>query len=151
LIPICAEILPSLETLQEGCAVVVFRMRGDEDSSIDRVIEQLKTRDVPLLTIQLHSPEELGAELFKWEVGTALACALLEVNPFDEPDLQESSALASDMLEKLATKHQLPARTVRVREEGIELYAEGETRQQISTLNLPEALRTFFEAKDPAG
>lgn len=151
LIPICAEIAPSLETLQEGCAVAIFRLRGDEDSQLDRIIEHLKTRDVPFVSIQLASPEELGAELFKWEVATALACALLEVNPFEEPDLQESSAIAAEMLEKLATKRQLPSRTVRIREEGIELYAEGETRQQISTLNLPEALRTFFEAKNPAG
>ena len=151
LIPICADIAPSLETVQEGCAVAIFRLRGDEDSQVDRVLEHLKTRDVPFVSIQLQSPEELGAEVFKWEVATALACALLEVNPFDEPDLQESSAVVAELLDKLATKRELPSRTVRIREEGIELYAEGETRQQISTLNLPEALRTFFEAKNPSG
>lgn len=151
LIPICAEIAPSLETLQEGCAVAIFRLRGDEDSQLDRVIEHLKTRDVPFVSIQLASPEELGAELFKWEVATALACALLEVNPFDEPDLQESAAIAAELLDKLVTKRQLPSPTVRINEAGIELYAEGETRQQISTLNLAEALRTFFEIKSPTG
>jgi hypothetical protein len=99
----------------------------------------------------LDTPQELGAELFKWEVATALACARLEVNPFDDPELRQSASHGARMLETLATRHELPPRTVRVREEGIELYAEGQTRQQISTLSLPEALRTFFNANDPNG
>jgi hypothetical protein len=38
-----------------------------------------------------------------------------------------------------------------VREKEIELYAEGETRQQISALNMTEALRTFFGLRHPQG
>jgi len=34
---------------------------------------------------------------------------------------------------------------------GLELYAEGETRQQISTLSLSDAFRTFFELRKPEG
>ena len=70
----------------------------------------------------------------------------LEVNPFDEPDVQESRERVSAMLEEMSAKQMWPARTARVREKGIELYAEGEMRQHISTLNLSEALRTFLEA-----
>jgi transaldolase / glucose-6-phosphate isomerase len=55
------------------------------------------------------------------------------------------------MLEMLWAKRALPARTVRVREKGIELYAEAGTRHQISTWNLSEALRTFFAAKEADG
>ncbi len=40
---------------------------------------------------------------------------------------------------------------MRVREKGVELYAEGETRQQISTLSLADAFRTFFELKNTGG
>jgi hypothetical protein len=39
----------------------------------------------------------------------------------------------------------------RVREKGIELYAEGEMRQHISTLSPSEALRTFLEAMPTGG
>ena len=151
LIPICADVAPDLQAMQQGCTAAIFCLRGDEDSMVRELTSQLKSIRVPVISVELGSPEELGPELFKWEVATALACALLEVNPFDEPDIHQSTALAAEMLEKLATKRQLPSRTVRVREEGIELFAEGETRQQISTLNLSEALRTFFEARNPAG
>jgi glucose-6-phosphate isomerase len=54
-------------------------------------------------------------------------------------------------VEGLAAHARLPAKTARVRERDIELYAEGETRQQISTLSLSEALRTFFEQRPADG
>ena len=75
----------------------------------------------------------------------------LNVNPFDEPDVQENRGRVSSVLEVLSAKRQLPSRTARVREKGMELYAEGETRLQISTLNLSEAFRTFLEAREADG
>lgn len=151
LVPISVEVPSALENYQGGCLTVIFTMRGDEDSAVKKVTQEMKNARVPCVTIELGSPVELGAELFKWEIATALACALLNVNPFVEPDLRESTNTAAEMLEMLARKRELPARTVRVREAGIELYAEDETRQEISTLSLSEALRTFFETKNPEG
>jgi transaldolase / glucose-6-phosphate isomerase len=89
--------------------------------------------------------------MFQWEVATALACSLQKVNPFDEPDVLEGRERVSALLDEYVAKKMWPARTVRVREKGIELYAEGEMRQHISTLSLAEALRTFFEAMPTGG
>ncbi len=111
----------------------------------------LRMAGVPTASVEMNSPDEIRAEMFKWEIGTALACAPLNVNPFYEPDVQESRARVSGILEKLSTKHEWPVRTARVREKGIELYAAGDTRLQISTRNLSEALRTFLEAKQAGG
>ena len=151
LIPISVEIPSALESYQQGCIAAIFLLRGDEDSGVAEATKKMKEAGVPCVAIELGSAEELGAEVFKWEVATALACALLEVNPFDEPDLRESTSAAAEIVGRLATKHELPARTVRIREAGIELYAEGQTRHQISTLSLSEALRTFLETKNPDG
>lgn len=151
LVPICVEVPSAVENYQKGCLAAIFTMRGDEHSAVNKIAQELLHAQIPCIRVDLATPEELGAELFKWEIATALACALLNVNPFDEPVLQESTSAAAEMLELLARKRELPTRTVRVRESGIELYAEGETRQEISTLSLAEALRTFFETKDPEG
>jgi hypothetical protein len=91
----------------------------------------------------MKSPEELGVEVFKWEIATALACVPLNVNPFDEPDVRESREKVSAMLKEMSSKRERPARPARVRERGIDVYAEAGTRLQISTLNLSDALRTF--------
>ena len=151
IIPICVEVPCVFDAYRHGCQAAIFSMHGDEDSGVRQVAHELQDAGIPCVLIELDSPEDLAAELFKWEVATALACALLEVNPFDEPDILESTSKAAAMLERLARRRDLAERTVRLSESGIDLYAEGQARQQISTLSLPDALRTFFDAKKPDG
>jgi hypothetical protein len=137
--------------LQQGCFAAILTMAGDEERELRRRYEELRGAGVPMVTIELHGPEELAVELFKWEIATALTCSQLRVDPFHDPDIRESRTRTLQILEQIATKRQSPAPTVRVREGEIELYAEGETRQHISTLNMTEALRTFFGLRHPEG
>jgi glucose-6-phosphate isomerase len=46
----------------------------------------------------LESAADLGAEFVHWEVATALAGAILEVNPFDEPNVTEAKKMTSKIL-----------------------------------------------------
>jgi len=151
IIPIFGRPLYGLAMLRKGCFVAILKMAADENPELRKRGDELLHAGVPTLTIELNGPEELAAELFKWEIATALACSLLETNPFHDPDIRESRARTVEILEQMATKRQSPAPTVRVREGEVELYAEGETRQQISTLNMTEALRTFFALRHLQG
>jgi transaldolase/glucose-6-phosphate isomerase len=45
------------------------------------------------------SPEDLGAEFFRWEFATAIAGAVLNVNPFDEPNVRDAKARTMAILE----------------------------------------------------
>ena len=54
----------------------------------------------PVFSIQMKQAYDLGAEFFRWEVATALACALLKVNAFDQPDVQLAKEAAKTFLEK---------------------------------------------------
>jgi transaldolase / glucose-6-phosphate isomerase len=150
LIPMRGRILGLLATCRQRCVAAIFSMQGDQVAELEEFKKQLEQYRTPTVLIGLNTPEELGAELFKWEVATALACVPLGVNPFSEPDFREGRERTAGLVEALATQHELPRRSVRVREAGIALYAEGKTRQEISTLSLTEALRTFFELKSPA-
>ncbi len=151
LLPVCDEPPRWLEIYRRGFSAAILTMREDENSEVTEFETLLRRAGLPTVSIEINNPDELGAETFKWEIATALACVPLNVNPFDEPDVQENRGRVSTILEILSTKRQWPARTARVREKGIELYAESETRLQISTLNLSEALRTFLEAREADG
>jgi hypothetical protein len=41
---------------------------------------------------------QLGAELFRWELATAVACHILAVNPFDQPNVQEAKDVTGRIL-----------------------------------------------------
>ena len=151
IIPLFGGPSSGIAMLRQGFFAAILTMAGDEERELRRRYEELRGAGVPMVTIELHGPEELAVELFKWEIATALACSQLRVDPFHDPDIRESRTRSIQMLEQIASKRQTPAPTVRVREGEIELYAEGETRQHISTLNMTEALRTFFGLRHPEG
>ena len=151
IIPIGDDLSFDLGACQRNCLAAMVTMRGEEDPAVKQTAERMQHAGVPFVSIDLTGPEDFGPEMFKWEIAIALACSLLEVNPFSEPDVQDSRENTAEILERLLKKQEFPSKTVRVREAGIELYAEGGTRQEISTLSLSEALRTFFNLRDPEG
>jgi hypothetical protein len=136
---------------QRGYAVVILQIAGEKNAELSKSQKALRQAGVPLLSVELTGPEELAVELFKWEIATALSSSLLDVDPFHDPDIREGRARAAQVLEETTAKRQSSPPTARVIEGEVELYAEGQTRQQISSLNMSEALRTFFGLRHKTG
>jgi hypothetical protein len=53
----------------------------------------------PVVTIPLDDTADLGAEVLRWELGTAFAGAALGINPFDQPDVEAAKDAAREALE----------------------------------------------------
>jgi len=149
--PILGHLSSHLELLRRKCFVVMTRMAGEEDEALVKKREDLRAAGIPVADIELNGPQQLGAELFKWEIATALACVSLQVNPFENSFSREINTNTVQILNRISSDLELPTPTVRVKEGDLELSAEGETRHQISTMNLTEALRTFLWMRDPQG
>ncbi|MGA8260793.1 MAG: hypothetical protein WB783_11315 [Arenicellales bacterium] len=66
----------------------------------DDWIEALAGLRHPVARWRIDSPYHLGAELYRWEIATALAGRELGVNPFDEPDVNDSKAMTRTLLER---------------------------------------------------
>jgi len=68
------------------------------------------------LDIELD-PADLGGELFRWQFATAVAGALLGVNPFDQPDVESSKVVTRRYVERMkAGDAQVPVGVVRLSE-----------------------------------
>jgi glucose-6-phosphate isomerase len=48
--------------------------------------------------VQLSDPYEIGAEFFRWEFAVAVAGSILEINPFDQPDVQAAKDKTKEVL-----------------------------------------------------
>jgi transaldolase/glucose-6-phosphate isomerase len=48
--------------------------------------------------LRLTAPYELGQEFYRWEFATAVAGSILEINPFDQPDVQAAKDKTSEVL-----------------------------------------------------
>ncbi len=56
--------------------------------------ETLARAGHPVISFRLAEPADLGAEMFRWELATAVAGAVLGIHPFDQPDVQLAKDLA---------------------------------------------------------
>ena len=151
IVPVFGQTAYPPNIFKRASMVAILTMAGDDAAEIHRKSEELKLAGVPVAVIELGSAELFGVELYKWEIATALACSRLEVNPFDDPDIQQSKVSTAHLLQQLTTSQGMPVSPARVQDDGLELYLEGEIRREISTLGMSEALRTFLELRDPDG
>jgi glucose-6-phosphate isomerase len=147
IVPVATGVAPPLDVLARGCVTAALLLEGDDASVLQPILGALEQRGAPFVEIRLQTPAQLGAEFFKWETATALTGASLAIDPFDEPNVQESKDNTARILEDFESSGEMPLGSPRLVESGIELYADGAVRGSISTLQLAAALRTFFSER----
>ena len=74
--------------------------------------------------IELADPLDIGAEFVRWEVATAAAGIVLGIDPFDQPNVQESKDATKELLEAFRTRGALPQPAPLVSEAGIAATAD---------------------------
>lgn len=68
----------------------VYVRSAGADPAQDNAVRALRNAGHPVYNIEVDGPHDLGAEFLRWEIATAVAGAVLEINPFDQPNVQES-------------------------------------------------------------
>ena len=116
---------------------VRLRVHGSYAEEIrDADVRDLKQAGAPIAELDLPEPSALGAEFIRWEVATAVAAALLGVNPFDEPNVQQAKDATRTLLDKYVTTSHLPA-------------PAADRTEDAATLTLTAAARTQLEGRPP--
>ncbi len=52
--------------------------------------EALEAAGQPVIRIAVRDIYDVGQEMFRWEIATAVAGSLMDVNPFNQPDVEAS-------------------------------------------------------------
>ena len=100
IVPICGE--PLAETSVYGTDRMFVRVRSHGAS--EPALPDL----APRVDLDLVEPEALGAEFVRWEIATAVAGALLRINPFDEPNVQQAKDATKALLDEYKRDGRLP-------------------------------------------
>ncbi|MEO8217861.1 MAG: glucose-6-phosphate isomerase [Acidobacteriota bacterium] len=89
----------------------------------------------PFAEHALSSALDLGQEFFVWEFATAVVGALLDINPFDQPNVQESKDNTKRLLQEFVSSGKLPGQQKITEGRQIEIYGEqidsGSEAQQV--------------------
>jgi hypothetical protein len=104
IVPVDGEPLGTVEAYGTDRAFVRISLTGstttETDAARDRLADALEAAGHPLIRIALSDPIDLGAEFVRWEVATAIAGAVLGIDPFDQPNVEEAKQLTRDLLER---------------------------------------------------
>lgn len=102
-VPVTESALQENGVYGEDRVFVHVRLRDEEPP---KGWAALKTH--PKAEVVLESLTDLGAEFLRWEAGTALAGRVLGIDPFDQPNVQESKDNTRDMLAHFEQEGTLP-------------------------------------------
>jgi glucose-6-phosphate isomerase/transaldolase/glucose-6-phosphate isomerase len=82
-------------------------IRMDSDPA-HRAVKALEKAGHPVVTLTLRDKLDLGGEFFRWEVATAIAGSVLGIDPFDQPNVQESKDNTKKVLAAFKANGKLP-------------------------------------------
>jgi len=104
-IPIIGEPPGSAETYGADRLFACLRV-GDSSPPHD-----LQIPNAPVVVVDLADAYALAAEFVRWEIATAIAGALLKINPFDEPNVQQAKDATRVLLDEYKTRGRLSEAT----------------------------------------
>jgi len=105
-VPIAGE--PLADPASYGTDRLFVRVKvGSDGGAEDSAIRALKTF-APVAEIAVDEPAALGAEFLRWEIATTVAGAILGIDPFDQPNVQQAKDATQQLLGKYKTTKRLP-------------------------------------------
>jgi transaldolase / glucose-6-phosphate isomerase len=108
LIPIDGETTAAPEAYGRDRVFVHLRSTDVPDASAEASVERLKRAGHPVVRIDWPDRYALGAEFFRWEFATAVAGAVLAVNPFDQPDVEATKGVTRRLAAEYEKTGRLP-------------------------------------------
>jgi glucose-6-phosphate isomerase len=99
-------------------------LRLGEGNGLERSIDALRRAGHPVVTLHLDDPYDVGQEFFRWEIATATAGAILGINAFDQPNVQESKDNTDRLLGLVRAQGRLPEDAPAQIEGALSLYGD---------------------------
>jgi glucose-6-phosphate isomerase/transaldolase/glucose-6-phosphate isomerase len=109
IIPIALEPVGPPESYGTDRFFIYLRLRGDDAGASDAHAKALDEAGFPVLFTELKDASDLAGEFFRWEFAIALAGICLGINPFDQPNVEESKKNTAAVLRDYEKTRALPA------------------------------------------
>jgi transaldolase/glucose-6-phosphate isomerase len=101
-----------------------LRLAADEDAAQERAVAALEAAGQPVVRVVVTDKLQLGQEFFRWEMATAVAGAMIGINPFDQPDVEAQKVETRKLTAAYEATGTLPPETPFFQGDGVELYAD---------------------------
>ena len=147
ILPVAGEPLGPPEGYGDDRVFLYLRRAEDPDPEQDAAIQALADAGHPTLTMPVHGPVDLGRIFFFSEFAVAVAGWVLEINPFDQPDVQVAKDKTEEVLAQYADKAELPEIAEAGDDDLRELLAGRQPPDYVAVLGYVEPSAAFDQAE----
>lgn len=109
-----------------------------DDFTYDKKVSELKLAGFPIIETELDSIYDLGKQFFMWEFATAVAGWVLQIQPYDQPNVEQAKIVARQMMKEYQEKGKLPELIPALEDKGMKVFGD------ISTKSIDESLKSFL-------
>jgi transaldolase/glucose-6-phosphate isomerase len=146
LIPVDAEPLGPPDVYGVDRLFVYMRLSSEADAKQDDAVAAVEEAGHPVVRIAVTDRYHIGQEFFRWEFATAVAGSILDINPFDQPDVEASKNKTRELTAAYERTGKLPPETALLQEADLMLFADEKNSKAFGKARtLVEYLAEHFE------
>lgn len=149
LVPVDQEPLGPPEVYGSDRLFAYLRLDSAPDLAQDAAVDALEAAGQPVVRIAIAEPFEIGEEVFRWEIATAVAGSIIGINPFNQPDVEAAKVETRKLTSEYEQTGSLPPETPILEENGIRLYTDDRNAAALGA-HRPEGATHSVGAPQPA-
>jgi transaldolase/glucose-6-phosphate isomerase len=139
IVPISGEPLGDPKVYGDDRVFVYIGVAGTNGANYEAHLQALEQAGHPVLHHVLNSPLDLGEEFFLWEFATPIAGALIGINPFDQPNVQESKDNTKRILKEYEETGKIPQLPSLASGGGLAVLTDEANKKALAGSSTPEA------------
>ncbi len=124
LIPVDREPLVEPDKYGKDRVFAYIKTASDKDAALEASVAAIEKSGQPVVRIVLSDTYDIGQTFFQWEIATAVAGAIIGINPFDQPDVEASKVVTRELTSEVEKSGSLPSETPIVEQDGIKLFTD---------------------------
>ena len=155
ILPVIREYVGDRLAYEDDRVFVHMCVAGETKRIAKSRLKTLESVGHPVVRITLEDKYDLGKEFFRWEIATATAGALLGINPFDQPNVQECKDHTHRLLGEFRAQGRLPEGEPRAVFEDVKFYCgspgggEGAAQGEVTPASGAECVAAFLAQAQP--
>lgn len=124
IIPVDRETVMHSENYYNDRVFVHVGVKGSptDEGTYER-LEDIERAGHPMIRIELESLYHVSQEFFRWEFATAVAGAIMQINPFNQPDVESAKVEARKITDEYELTGVLPEEQPFFEDGGISLFS----------------------------
>jgi glucose-6-phosphate isomerase len=139
IVPIAGEALGDPKVYGDDRVFVYIGVAGTNGANYEAKLQALEQAGHPVLHHVLNSPLDLGEEFFLWEFATPIAGALIGINPFDQPNVQESKDNTKRILKEYVESGKISQLPSIATGNGLTVLTDEKNQKALDGVSSPEA------------